>query len=90
MITPMMSNVEREAGGSVKEPSDVFIIIPCSTNSDDIWACIVWKKMPVIQIGNILIRIFSSSTSVTVHRDQGFEKSSVLSSVSEITAALSR
>lgn len=46
--------------------------------------------IPEAQIGNIRIRILSSSTCVTVHSLQELEKSPDFDSSSEITAALSR
>ncbi|GLT27707.1 hypothetical protein SLA2020_026850 [Shorea laevis] len=72
-ILLITSEVEREAGGIVKEPIDVSIIIPCSANSVGIRAA--EKTIPAAQIGNMRIKIFNSCTCVTVQSYHGSEKS---------------
>ncbi|KVH97507.1 hypothetical protein Ccrd_000401 [Cynara cardunculus var. scolymus] len=64
-MTLKTSKIASEAGGMANDPILVSIIIPCSTNNVDIWAKTAAKTIPVAQIGNIRIKIFSSSTCVT-------------------------
>ncbi|KAL0912258.1 hypothetical protein M5K25_018220 [Dendrobium thyrsiflorum] len=79
-MTLMTSKVDKDAGGMVKDPMVVLRTIPCSTNMVDIWAYTAEKTIPVAQMGNILTKIFSSSTWVTVQSVQGLEEPSVLTS----------
>lgn len=55
-----------DGAGTVKEPSFRFITFPCWT--ENVWSCAkqVFIIMVLASIGNILVRIFTSSTCVTV------------------------
>jgi hypothetical protein len=57
--------------GTVNEPSLRFIVFPCCT--ENVWSCAkqVFMIIVLATIGNILVRIFTSSTCVTVHTFHG-------------------
>jgi 2-oxo-4-hydroxy-4-carboxy--5-ureidoimidazoline (OHCU) decarboxylase len=59
-------------------------------NMEEFWAQTALNMIVVAQMGNILIRIFNSSTWVTVQSFHGSVKDSLFRSADEITAALSR
>uniref|UniRef100_A0A7C9E282 Uncharacterized protein n=1 Tax=Opuntia streptacantha TaxID=393608 RepID=A0A7C9E282_OPUST len=89
-MTLITSKVDKVAAGMVKDPIFLSITIPCSTNIVDIWAYTAAKTMPVAHMENIRIKIFNSSTCVTVHSLHGLDMSPVFLSSSDKTAALSR
>jgi len=67
-VTHITSNEYKDAGGMVREPILVFITVPCWMKVVCIWEIAAPKNIPVTHIGSKRISIFSSSTSVTVHR----------------------
>jgi hypothetical protein len=71
-MTLMTSKVARDAGGTVKEPTRLFMAAPCSMNVDDICAVAAKKSTMDAHTGNIRSSIFSSSTWETVQSLQGF------------------
>jgi hypothetical protein len=89
MMTLITSKVERDAGGMLNDPTRLSRTMPCSTNRDEFWAYTAKNMIVVAQIGNILIRIFSSSTWVTVQSFHGSVEA-LFKSVDETMAALSR
>ena len=88
MMTLITSKVERDAGGMLKDPTRLSRTMPCSTNRDEFWAYTAKNMIVVAQIGNILIRFFSSSTCVTVQSFHGVE--ALFTSADRTMAALSR
>lgn len=55
-----------EATGTWKLPSLVFMMVPCWTEKVCNWAWHVFMRVVLRRIGIILVRIFTSSTCVTV------------------------
>lgn len=57
----------REAGGTFKVPSLVFMVAACWTEKVDSWARQQLSIMVQAKMGRILSTIFTSSTCFTVH-----------------------
>ena len=89
-MTLITSKVERDAGGMLKDPSRLSRTMPCSTNREEFWAYTALNMIVVAQMGNILTRIFSSSTWVTVQSFHGSVEDSLFTSADEIMDARSR
>ena len=89
-VTHITSNEYKDAGGMDREPILVFITAPCWMKVVCIWEIAAAKNIPVTHIGSKRISIFSSSTSVTVHKLHELRHPPYTKLGSEITAALSK
>lgn len=70
----------RDAAGILKSPIDLSIVDACSTEKVTSCAYAVQNKILVVQIGNNLIIIFTSSTFVTDEILQGFSAKELIHS----------
>lgn len=67
IMMKMTGKIGREAGGTFKDPSLVFMVAACWTEKVDSWARQQLSIMVQAKMGRIVTTIFTSSTSFTVH-----------------------